>query len=513
MKGFSLAVLLSICSFFISHSQIRVAIVAGGHQAKVLEENDLPGFAEFSKGYSPRTGIHFGFIADIPFSPASKLFFQAGVILQNRGRKHFTSQDSTVVFVRPFRPDSIINTSYEETRRQFINYIDMPFNLVYKFSLGKKAKFILGGGAYLSLLYNGADKKEKNVIGISYKNDDILDLPIGNGPDKYKTLNYGVNGLAGVELGRVFLTFNYSRGLNDFYQPKDYAGTFKHELMGGTLGIFLGKAVAPEKKIKDKDKDGIPDDKDSCPELAGPAFTNGCPDKDADGIADKDDQCPDVPGTLAYKGCPIPDSDKDGVNDEKDKCPIVPGLARYDGCPIPDNDKDGVNDEEDKCPNLAGLGRYAGCPVPDNDGDGVNDEEDRCPQVKGIKENQGCPEEVKKEIVEKVNIAAKHIQFEVGKANLLPASYQVLDDVAKLLTAQPELHLLIEGHTSTEGTYEINMKLSQARADKVKAYLVSRDVPETRVTTQGLGPTQPLNKDKTAAEKVQNRRVELKLSN
>ncbi|MFN5476871.1 MAG: OmpA family protein, partial [Sphingobacteriales bacterium] len=60
--------------------------------------------------------------------------------------------------------------------------------------------------------------------------------------------------------------------------------------------------------------------------------------------------------------CPIPDSDKDGLNDEEDKCPTVAGLAKYQGCPIPDTDNDGVNDEEDKCPTIAGPAENGGCP-------------------------------------------------------------------------------------------------------------------------------------------------------
>ena len=163
-------------------------------------------------------------------------------------------------------------------------------------------------------------------------------------------VNYGVNGLAGVEFGKVFLTVNYSRGLNDFYQAVDYTGSFHHQIIGGTLGIFLGRSERPVKKVADKDGDGIPDRQDNCPDLAGLAITNGCPDKDGDGIADKEDKCPDQAGTAKNKGCPIPDSDKDGVNDQDDKCPGIAGVARYQGCPIPDTDKDGINDELDKCP-------------------------------------------------------------------------------------------------------------------------------------------------------------------
>ena len=70
-----------------------------------------------------------------------------------------------------------------------------------------------------------------------------------------------------------------------------------------------------------------------------------------------------MPGLAKYKGCPIPDTDNDGINDEQDKCPAVAGVARYMGCPVPDTDSDGVNDEEDKCPNEAGPASNFGCPV------------------------------------------------------------------------------------------------------------------------------------------------------
>lgn len=85
------------------------------------------------------------------------------------------------------------------------------------------------------------------------------------------------------------------------------------------------------------------------------------------------------------------DSDGDGISDNKDKCPAVAGIDKYMGCPVPDSDKDGINDEEDKCPNQPGVARYEGCPVADTDGDGVNDEMDKCPTESGPAGNGGCP--------------------------------------------------------------------------------------------------------------------------
>ena len=118
----------------------------------------------------------------------------------------------------------------------------------------------------------------------------------------------------------------------------------------------------------------------------------------------------------------------------------------------------------------------------------------------------------KKEIIEKVNYAAKRIQFQFSKADLLPGSYKVLDEVVKILKANPELRVAIEGHTSSDGIFEANMKLSWARADKVKDYLQSQGIDPSRLTAKGFGPTQLINNGTTEAAKSQNRRVELKLS-
>jgi len=481
-----------------SQAQLRVAIIGGLNTSSVKETNDLPGWDSIKNNYSSRTGIHTGFMADLQFSPSSKFYFQPAVMISMKGRKYQAPFDS-------------IGSIRSYSSSQFVNYIDIPLNVTLKFSLKKKNKFMIGGGPYVSFFYNGKEKSETFFNNGNFEANENNDLPVGKKPGQYKTFDYGVNALAGFEFGRVFLTANYSRGLGDFYTAP-YTGQFRHQVIGGTLGIYLGKQPETERKIKDKDKDGIPDDKDACPNEAGTVATNGCPDKDADGIADKDDRCVDVPGTVKYHGCPIPDTDKDGVNDEEDKCPTVAGLTRYNGCPIPDMDKDGVNDETDKCPTVAGLARYDGCPIPDSDNDGINDEEDKCPGTAGTKENNGCPE-IKKEIIEKVNFAARSIHFEKAKADILPELYKVLDEVVEILKQNPELTLSIDGHTSDDGNYEMNMKLSQQRANNVKKYLISKGIDSSRLDAKGFGPNKPLNNGKTLNERALNRRVELKLSN
>ena len=69
-----------------------------------------------------------------------------------------------------------------------------------------------------------------------------------------------------------------------------------------------------------------------------------------------------MPGYPELDGCPYPDRDKDGVTDNKDRCPDEPGSTKNDGCPVMDRDGDGVPDATDRCPDTPGPGSNYGCP-------------------------------------------------------------------------------------------------------------------------------------------------------
>lgn len=238
--------------------------------------------------------------------------------------------------------------------------------------------------------------------------------------------------------------------------------------------------VPPPPPVLDSDGDGIPDDKDDCPSIAGTEQFNGCPDSDGDGISDKDDACP-----------------------------LVAGLAQFQGCP--DSDGDGISDKDDKCPYVAGIASREGCPVPDKDGDGFNDDEDRCPDVYS-KTNGGCPE-IRREVITQVEKAAKAIFFETGKATIKKNSYKSLDAVVRILKSDPSLYADIEGHTDDVGDDASNMTLSQNRAQSVMDYMVSKGIDSSRFTAQGFGETQPVADNTSAAGRAQNRRTVIKLRN
>ena len=73
----------------------------------------------------------------------------------------------------------------------------------------------------------------------------------------------------------------------------------------------------------------------------------------------------------------------------------------------------------------------------------------------------------------------------------------------------PDRKILIEGHTDSTGKLALNMKLSELRAESVRAVFVEQGVAADRIETHGFGPTKPVGNNKTASGRSQNRRVEI----
>jgi outer membrane protein OmpA-like peptidoglycan-associated protein len=218
---------------------------------------------------------------------------------------------------------------------------------------------------------------------------------------------------------------------------------------------------------------------------------------------------------------PLADRDGDGIPDIHDKCPNEPedrdGFEDDDGCPDPDNDKDGIPDAVDKCPNepedFDGFQDEDGCPDPDNDQDGVLDSRDRCPNEPGPASNDGCPPKFEFINVTQEKIELKQaIFFQTAKAVIMPKSFGLLGEVAAVLNARTSMHVRIEGHTDSRGAHAYNVRLSQARADSVKAYLVGKGIGSDRMEAKGYGPDQPIDNNKTSAGRERNRRVEFMIT-
>ncbi|HZF64701.1 MAG TPA: OmpA family protein [Chitinophagaceae bacterium] len=447
-------------------AQPRIAIIGGMQSTSVSPFlNKQPNAIDSSE--AKRTGLLFGFIADLPLGTGSKFSIQPGVMLSAKGTTHTQLLDTSTTRI------------YQHVTDQKITYVDIPVHLLLKLPLSKNTRFIIGGGPQASLFYNGSSSISTMDTSSKFSAETNKDLPVGKHDQKFRVLHYSVNALAGFEIGRVFFRAHYSKGLNAYYQDSK---EFKFTSLGASIGVLLGKPPAAKPVDNDRDKDGISNALDKCPELPGPKATHGCPDKDADGIADTDDRCPSEAGTLGNNGCPEKDSDGDGILDPVDKCPNVKGVAKYNGCPVPDSDGDGLNDDEDKCPTQAGKREDSGCPA------------------------------IKQEVMEKVATAARQILFEYRKDELMPQSRKVLDEVLAVLNEDPTLNLVVEGHTSSDGNGAANQSLSEKRAMKVKEYLISKGIAADRITAIGYGASRPLVRETSEETRKTNRRVELKLN-
>lgn len=246
-------------------------------------------------------------------------------------------------------------------------------------------------------------------------------------------------------------------------------------VIGGLVGFFLCEA-----EEADADGDGVPDSRDKCPNtpVGVTVDADGCPlDTDGDGIPDYLDRCPDTPKGVVIdaKGCPI-DIDGDGVPVPLDKCPNTPKGCSVDknGCPA-DTDGDRVPDCQDKCP-----GTPPNTPV----------------------DTKGCPP-VGEEL-----LILTGINFAFDSSKLDKASEELVERAVENLKRNPQMKVLIEGHTDSTGPEDYNLGLSLRRARAVKDYIVSRGVAAERMEVKGLGESEPIAPNETPEGRAKNRRVE-----
>ena len=211
-------------------------------------------------------------------------------------------------------------------------------------------------------------------------------------------------------------------------------------------------------------------------------FRFGNTDRDKDGILDKDDACPDVFGLAEFQGCP--DTDGDGVPDKDDQCPDVAGPVENNGCPWPDTDGDGVVDKDDACPEVAGPAENNGCP--DTDGDGVLDKDDACPTVPGLAQYNGCPKPASA-YAEEATGALQGILFDFDKATIRPESKTKLDQAAEIVKSSNDGKFVVEGQTDKKGSDSYNLTLSRKRAAAVVGALEARGVNTNQLKSIGVG--------------------------
>ncbi|WP_109829635.1 OmpA family protein [Reichenbachiella versicolor] len=160
-------------------------------------------------------------------------------------------------------------------------------------------------------------------------------------------------------------------------------------------------------------------------------------------------------------------------------------------------------------PNLLGD---SGCgEAVDSDGDGVPDESDDCPDEAGTKDNDGCPELTSEEKAV-LKSALEGVNFVLGKAVLTEDSKPNLHNVTMVLKAHKGFKLKVSGYTDSSGDEQLNLKLSQERADAVKQYLIEDGIEGARIMSKGYGEANPVASNDTEEGRAQNRRVEFEIT-
>ncbi|MEE3705084.1 OmpA family protein [Campylobacter sp. CX2-8023-23] len=144
----------------------------------------------------------------------------------------------------------------------------------------------------------------------------------------------------------------------------------------------------------------------------------------------------------------------------------------------------------------------------DDDNDGVLNSKDRCPNTPAgaVVDENGC------EKVIRLNLNL-HANFASDSATLTPEYIAKIDEVAKVLNANQEYKVILEGHTDSTGSQEYNQKLSERRANAVAAELIKMGVSKDRIQTIGYGELSPIATNKTKEGRAQNRRVDAKFRN
>jgi len=132
-------------------------------------------------------------------------------------------------------------------------------------------------------------------------------------------------------------------------------------------------------------------------------------------------------------------------------------------------------------------------------------DENRCGRWYGVLEGAPAPRiEAKKITIDQM------VHFDFDKSNIKPEAAAILDDVAKVMQANPQIKKVrVEGHTDSIGSDAYNLKLSQRRADSVVNYLTTKGgIAASRLEAVGYGESRPIATNATAAGRAKNRRVE-----
>lgn len=237
----------------------------------------------------------------------------------------------------------------------------------------------------------------------------------------------------------------------------------------------------------DSDGDGLKDGEEVNTHRTDPMKA----DTDGDGLNDGDE-------VMKHKTDPLKaDTDGDGLNDSDE-------VMKHKTDPLKaDSDGDGLNDGNEV------MKHHTDPLKADTDGGTVNDGAEVARGSDPLNPADDVPpkkEELKVEVGKA--IVLEGIAFATGKSEITSQSESILEKAYNTLAQNPEITVEIQGHTDITGSKATNTRLSQARAEAVKAWLVNKGIPADRISAKGFGPDKPVADNKTKDGRQKNRRIE-----
>ena len=194
---------------------------------------------------------------------------------------------------------------------------------------------------------------------------------------------------------------------------------------------------------------------------------------------------------------------------DTDACGAIPFTEAIDTLPVPQMWVDGFNyhyyagHKSD-----GGRETYASVIVSENNGEVTA--QLTVAELGAIQNKMVDAAAMAKGLGETGHIALYGIYFDTDKAVVKPESRPTLEQIAKLLTGQPQLNVFIVGHTDNQGAYDYNLDLSRRRAEAVAAELVKNyRIAQARLRTAGIGFLAPVGSNANEAGRALNRRVDL----
>lgn len=276
-------------------------------------------------------------------------------------------------------------------------------------------------------------------------------------------------------------------GLNDGEEVRRYRTNPLRADSDGD-GLSDGDEVSKHKTDPsrfDTDGDGLSDGDELTKHNTDPTRV----DTDGDGLTDSDE-------VIRLKTDPLKvDTDGDGLSDWDEAKSYRTDPAN------PDSDGDGIIDGEE-------VSKYRTNPLKvDSDGGGLIDGAE---VIRGTNPLDGKDDAVKESIVLErgKTVVLPGINFNSGSATLTRDSEEILERAFAALVSNPRIRVEIGGYTDNVGSRLSNERLSQRRAEAVRAWLIAKGIAASRLTARGYGMRNPIDTNSTADGRARNRRIE-----